>query len=433
MNDLLGLDASGLPPELVAKLQGMTQQEAVAQALMRQAMQGQPLPTNQGQLTSRQGILAPIAQIAQAYLGKRGMDQAATERGDIANQRQKAVADALSAYEQQRAGTPAIPEPPPELGGGPGAPAVPGDKRKAVMTAMLSQMPELRAVADRDFKVDESDRMFNLQKDAKTEARQEEQAFRAEQADLQRKQRIEELKIKSEDMRLSAEERRAHQREMATLVASLRQPVEPLVSIVGPEGRPVLVPRSQAAGQTPAGNRPEKALPTTLQNQLTDAAQQADATARFASTFKPEFGGKTLSGGSGNVIGRIFGDDTGQSQWWQDYELHQSQVRNKLFGSALTASEIEAWNKSAINPRMDSAQISANLQRQDKIVQEGLKRLMNGASAGGYNPAQIEAFTNRPIPGGSPSASAAPAAPAADTKTIGGKTYVKQNGQWFEK
>lgn len=143
-----------------------------------------------------------------------------------------------------------------------------------------------------------------------------------------------------------------------------------------------------------------KAIPLPLQKQLTEAAEIADATQRFSSTFKDEFAGDPLTGELRNTYGRYFGDTSGRSQWWQDYELHQSQVRNKLFGSALTAPEIEAWNKSAINSKMDPGQVGANLKRRNEIEQKGLDRLIKGATAGGYNKEQIEAFTGRSPSGG---------------------------------
>ena len=169
----------------------------------------------------------------------------------------------------------------------------------------------------------------------------------------------------------------------------------PLVPVVGPDGKPVLVRREDAVGKTPASAGIERSLPPALQKQLTEAAELADATERFKKTFKPTYGGKLITGDLTNVTGRIFGDDTGQAQWWQDYELHQSQVRNKLFGSALTAPEIEAWNKSAINPRMAPSEIQKNLGRRDMLEQRAVDRLIKGATAGKYNREQIEAFTGR--------------------------------------
>jgi hypothetical protein len=246
-------------------------------------------------------------------------------------------------------------------------------------------------------------------------------------------QKLEELRLRSEDRRLAEQDRQAARVEMARLVASLRpqRQTSPLVSVQGPDGRPVLVTRDEAVGKTPAGNRVEKALPSPLQKQLTEAADLADATTRFVGGWKPEFGGKTITGNAGNVWGRMFGDDTGQSQWWQDYELHQSQVRNKLFGSALTAPELAAWEKSAINPRMDPSQISANLARRQQLEERALGRLMKGATAGGYNTEQIEAFTGRSV-NGAPNPAAGPS-PTAEEKIVKGKTYVKRDGKWYEK
>lgn len=152
----------------------------------------------------------------------------------------------------------------------------------------------------------------------------------------------------------------------------------------------------------------EKPLPGPLQKQLTESAELADATQRFVGTFKDDYAGYTLGavGDAVNWAKRTFGDESGQAQWWQDYELHQSQVRNKLFGSALTAPEIAAWNKSAINPGMDPTQVRENLGRRDKLEKIGIERLMKGAAAGGYKKEQIEAFTGRSL-----------SAPAAETPT----------------
>jgi hypothetical protein len=152
----------------------------------------------------------------------------------------------------------------------------------------------------------------------------------------------------------------------------------------------------------------QRAIPTPLANKLTEAAELADATARFSSTFKDGFAGKTLTGDLSNTTGKLFGDSTGQAQWWQDYELHQSQIRNKLFGSALTPAEIEAWNKSAINPRMAPGEIRKNLTRRNTLENSGLNRLMKGVAAGGYNKDQIEAFTGRTLDGSAPAAPSGP-------------------------
>lgn len=247
----------------------------------------------------------------------------------------------------------------------------------------------------------------SLDRKAQLEAKTAEAQQRREAATEMQRERItaaaEAARLRAEDARLSQAERNQARIEMIRLAASLRQapqPQAPVVTEVFRDGKNVKIDARTGAviGEAPAKAPTEKALPPGLQKQLTEAAELADSTTRFATTFKPEFGGYTVTGGLSNTYGRVMGDDTGQAQWWQDYELHQSQVRNKLFGSALTAPEIAAWNKSAINPRMDPGEIQKNLDRRKMLEERGLERLMKGATAGRFNREQIEAFTGRPAP-----------------------------------
>ena len=237
---------------------------------------------------------------------------------------------------------------------------------------------------------------------------------RLQELQIRGQQRADQIEQQAREGRISqaqaAADRAALQTTMARFAASLRQQPAPTVVEIADPNDPSKAIKIDARTREVIGNAPpkpkvERALPSPLQKQLTEAAELADATERFKTTFKPEYAGKTITGELSNTYGRVMGDDTGQAQWWQDYELHQSQVRNKLFGSALTAPEIEAWNKSAINPRMAPSQVTANLARRDVLEKRGLERVMRGAAAGGYNPAQIEAFTGRPVSG-------APTAPA---------------------
>lgn len=216
--------------------------------------------------------------------------------------------------------------------------------------------------------------------------------------------------------------RKANKKEMIDYARAGKDAPAPTVVEIDDPKNPGKTIKIDARTQEKIGDSPSKssgkALPSPLQKQLTEAAEMADATVRFSTTFKKEFGGKTITGGAGNVAGKIFGDETGQTQWWQDYELHQSQVRNKLFGSALTATEATAWEKSAISPRMDSGEIKKNLDRRTELEEKALGKLIKGASAGGYNKEQIEAYTGRSSSDGKPAAS----------KFVEGKVYQDANG-----
>lgn len=82
---------------------------------------------------------------------------------------------------------------------------------------------------------------------------QQQRDYLGAQADENRKQRMQELQMKIEDGRTSRQEREDMQREMAHLTASLRTPPQPQapVSIMGPNGKPMFVPPSEAYGKQP--------------------------------------------------------------------------------------------------------------------------------------------------------------------------------------
>lgn len=140
-----------------------------------------------------------------------------------------------------------------------------------------------------------------------------------------------------------------------------------------------------------------KALPTKLATDLGEQAQLSDNTNRFQKSFKKDFANHTVVGEMDNAGKRLFGDDSGQAQWWQDYALHESTVRHSLFGASLTPGEQAQWTKLTVTPRMDSTQVKLNLDRRAQIENRSLSRMMNSASKGGYNKEQIEAVTGRPL------------------------------------
>lgn len=279
------------------------------------------------------------------------------------------------------------------------------------MMALQQKMAQAQTERQQAFTAEENKKKLAAQYQMHMDEIKSKAAERMAQIEFQvREGRItrEQAAAEAARVRQEAQERDQNfRRELVGLMAANRPPVQPhLVTIEDPNnpGKGILVPAAQAVGARPFKEPTEKAVPSPLQRELTTAAELADATKRFTETFKDNFGGKTITGEAGNIVGRVFGDDTGQTQWWQDYELHQSQVRNKLFGSALTKTEMEAWNKSAINPRMDSGEIRKNLERRADLEKKGLDRLMKGAVAGGYKKEQIEAFTGRGIADTAPTA-----------------------------
>lgn len=132
-------------------------------------------------------------------------------------------------------------------------------------------------------------------------------------------------------------------------------------------------------------DKPEKVLPTKAMTNIEGAASAAEDTERFVNTFKPEYGGHFILGKLSNTIGRTVGDDTGQAQWWQDLEAHQNVTRHELFGSALTKTELGAWNATAVNPSMNAGEIKKNLERRMAIERRAVSKLAKSYMAQGYN------------------------------------------------
>lgn len=117
----------------------------------------------------------------------------------------------------------------------------------------------------------------------------------------------------------------------------------------------------------------------------------------FTKTFENRFAGRIPGTGDAQMtMGRYLPgwshkDNVDGAAWWQGYDRYKNQVRNDLFGSALTATEQAAFEKADINPSMDPEQIKKNIKIQQDIVQGAMKRKAGALLAGGYDPRQIAA------------------------------------------
>lgn len=132
-----------------------------------------------------------------------------------------------------------------------------------------------------------------------------------------------------------------------------------------------------------------KPLPEAGRKELLDIGTAAETSKRLLDTFKPEYGGNYLLGDTENMGRRLMGDKSGQAAWWQALDLQQAEARHKLFGSALTKTELPNWEKTAILPRMSSEEIVKNLTRRAEIEARVVAKLARSYVAGGYNRAEI--------------------------------------------
>lgn len=147
-------------------------------------------------------------------------------------------------------------------------------------------------------------------------------------------------------------------------------------------------------GRGAKGQRP---MPAATEKRLSNAAELADSIARFSSGFVDGYGGHTFLGEASNTAGRIFGDVTGQSQWWQDYQGYVNDIRQEKFGASLTNNEKNEFLKYIVTPRMNAKEIRQNLTRQKMITDSALARMARGY-ARQYDPETVSEFIGRDIP-----------------------------------
>lgn len=172
-----------------------------------------------------------------------------------------------------------------------------------------------------------------------------------------------------------------------------------------------------------------KPLPASQENKLANEYAIFSALDRASSGFKDDFAGNTITGGLENTLQAAFGTGTpGQRDWWADFRQTDNQVRNDLFGSALTATEKAAFEATTISERMAPAEIKRNLARRQKVLLGALQRRAKTMAAQGYNtdvisavfgddPRIMEAATAPAAPAGRPAPRPA-AKPAAKKPTV---------------
>lgn len=286
--------SGGLPPELDIERQTLRRRQAIAEAMMAAGQQ-----TPQGRMVGRYYVapspLEGAANLLSTFSGHRQMQDVDRGMKDLGTRYNEGLADAVRRYsESATTTTPAIEAPPDEIGGGPGREAMttPADPRTRVAQALASPYAPVRQLGMLDYQTSQQDKTRADQRD-----------FQAQQAQLQREQRMQDLQIRLQDARTSAAEKAALQREMAQmrldaqkemmqaqlagrqdmarLAASLRPAPQPRQQqvvqtdsgpmILGPDGtaQPIVGPDGQPV--KPKGT--EKALPASAAKGLLENQQ----------------------------------------------------------------------------------------------------------------------------------------------------------------
>lgn len=163
-----------------------------------------------------------------------------------------------------------------------------------------------------------------------------------------------------------------------------------------------------AQARSRAADKPPK-LTVADRRDLTEGAALVGNLQDLSSGFKddyaaPQVMGKSVPGARplANAMSSIgLGtDDMDEAQrWWAASDrLYTLFQRNKLFGATLTGNEMKAWAQANANKNMKPQQVKAMLDDILKVAQEDLVANVEGFEAGGYDPEQLSALTQRSFP-----------------------------------
>jgi hypothetical protein len=141
-------------------------------------------------------------------------------------------------------------------------------------------------------------------------------------------------------------------------------------------------------------SKQSKQISQQVQTKVQPMVDVRDTINRLAGNWKDDFGGHYVLGDNLNSIQGQFGSvgPKGMRDWWADFQSMDNQVRNQLFGSALTEHEKRAYEATTISPKMDPAQIRKNLARRQSIVNAAATRQQNFLKKNGYDSEAVDAL-----------------------------------------
>jgi hypothetical protein len=142
----------------------------------------------------------------------------------------------------------------------------------------------------------------------------------------------------------------------------------------------------------PAAKPRTRPLPEGARVKLESNVGAYEAFRDSGANFSDDFAGNLLGDAENWVQGLASGLGTpGQRQWWSRFYSADQQIRNDLYGAALTATEKAAYDRTTINPRMDPKEIRTNLAERAEIVRKALGRQIGTYRANKYEPEAIDA------------------------------------------
>ena len=238
-------------PELGTQAQAIARRRKIAEMMMARGQEQQPANQMVGGIVAPVSFTQGLAQLANAYVGRKQAEDADKQEQGLANQRQKMVADELAKITQTAQGvtgvegiqaqpertiqapTPmqpnqvapnynTVPEIVPAVAGREAIPAVKGNKRQAIMQAVMSNLPEVQKYGTAMLGFEEMDI-----KNAQLEAARL-QAI--EQKKLDREARMAQIQAQIDSREMMGQQTNDLRAAMANLQAETRMDVASMLS-----------------------------------------------------------------------------------------------------------------------------------------------------------------------------------------------------------
>ena len=268
----MALDSYSGIPELSGEANAIARRRKIAEMMMAQSQEQLPVNQMAGQVVAPVSWTQGLAKLANAYLGKKQADEADKSEQGLANKRQQLVAEELNKVRKIAEGIPGVegivaqpertiqapapmqpnqvapnygtvPETVPAVAGREAVPAVAGDKRKAIMEAVMSNLPEVQKYAGALSSFEEMDAKY-AEKDAARLAAQE-------QKKLDREAKMEQIKTQIESREMMGQQTNDLRAAMANLQAETRRDIAEQASA----DRRMIASMASADRRASAGNK----------------------------------------------------------------------------------------------------------------------------------------------------------------------------------
>jgi hypothetical protein len=275
-------------------------------------------------------------------------------------------------------------------------------KQPTIEDMLMAQQQYAQDVNDPNALMSSANTNMNYQIGQQT--RQDERAFRSQEAQLQREQRMQELQMRLQDSQLSREQNAALRREMAQLAASNKQQAQPYFQAVPTSqgyarfnartgqmepidmGGGTVLPAAQdpnlqgqlagakEAGKVAGGARAESAL------QLPQVVAEAENTVKLVDDLLKSPGYKQAVGGS-----RMFGVQNIPGTSAKDFDIRLDQLKGKQFLQAFESlkgggqiTEVEGRKATEAISRMNASASEEEFEKAARefqnIIRTGVQR-----------------------------------------------------------